>query len=83
MFEGFLNKNKQKVEGDPAAAEQFAERLRELEPGASDKDVEMAANALALKFKDAAVTDQEVKEMYHQRIAARPNMPGDLDAPQG
>ena len=76
-------KSAQKVEGDPALAEGFAVRLRELEPGASERDVEMAANALALKFKDGQVEDDKVVEMYHQRIVARPDMRGDNDAPQG
>lgn len=73
----------QRVEGDPALVEGFAARLRELEPGASQRDVEMAANALALKFKDGPVADGQVVEMYHQRIVARPDVRGDNDSPQG
>lgn len=81
-FEGG-KKSAEKVEGDPVAAEKFAARLRVLEPGASAKDIEMAANALALKFKDAPVTDNDMVGMYRERIVARPNMPGDQDSARG
>lgn len=69
--------SKQKVEGDSVRAGAFAKRLRELEPGAAQMDVEMAANALALKYKEESPSDEEVRDMYKERIAARPDTPED------
>jgi|GEM_PF-1571249 len=78
MFGFDKPKNNQKIEGDPVAADAFAARLRQLEPGASDKDIEMAANALALKFgKGGNVADKDVIDMYRERLIARPETPED------
>jgi hypothetical protein len=85
-IEGFFGGKKraadERMQGDPALVEEFKQRISTLEPGASAKDLEMAANAAAIKYgAKGEVPDKILVDLYQQRVIARPdhNIAGTID----